>query len=163
MVNYPKRSRLFPLNDSLKKLGKSLGRRNHASVANQAVKHSKIRKNVIERLGRLMASEMRSSCSIKNSSLLRNTTRNDMQAFKWVNVVKELKSTAPVTVSLLNECCKKMGRDRSRLSAFTLNSSMIIGLICAVLLRARNQNMNLIQKMISLVLYRGHASKQVCV
>ena len=42
------------------------------------------------------------------------------------------------------------------------DEDLVVGVYCAILLRGRSQRMSLLQHVISLILYCGHASKQVC-
>ena len=49
VVNQPKRRRLFPLNKSLQKLGRSVARRKFRSVAGNVLAHEVISKEVVWR------------------------------------------------------------------------------------------------------------------
>ena len=52
------KARVFQLNHSLKSLGRSVGRRNRSSIAHQVVKDSRVRKKVVERMGKLLSQEL---------------------------------------------------------------------------------------------------------
>ena len=129
------------LTRSLKTLGRCVGRRSRSAIARQAIKDVRIRNKVIELIGKLLAKELTITCSVDANSSLR----------------KQLKETAPTMVSLLKSA---ISSNKSGLRS--PNTDAITGLCCSILLRARSQRMNLIQRLLSVILYGAHASKQVC-
>ena len=93
-------------------------------------------------------------------SILRNKGPEALKIFSWSTLVEELKKRAPSTVSLLEACSKRehrYGTPKGHISSM----NMLVCIVCGILLRMRSQRMNLIQKMVSIIFYAGHASKQV--
>lgn len=59
---------------SMKKIGKSVGRRNCRSIAKQVMSHQRIRKCILLKVGKLLKKDMKNICSKKTSSMLRKCT-----------------------------------------------------------------------------------------
>ena len=72
-------------------------------------------------------------------------------------IINEMKAKAPISLALLQGCTSV---STSEPSEYT-DTCSIVGLIFVILLRNQNQNMNLVQRIISVILYCGHAQKQV--
>ena len=87
-------------------------------------------------------------------SILQSQNPDDLKHFKWDTLLCELSTYAPLLRKLL-ELATKTKRPQVNLKA-------VIGVCAAILINHRNSKMNLIQKITSLILYAGHASKQVC-
>ena len=159
---------MFQLSHSLKRLGRSIGRKNRSSIAHQAMKDTRIRKRVIERMGKLMSKELTQLASLKANSMLRDQSCNTLAGFSWHSLLQELEKETPVTLSLLKQCvhikrCSHKGQEKGGRKARRLpNEEVAIGMCFAILMRTRSQRMNLVQRLISLLLYGGHAPKQVC-
>ena len=45
----------------------------------------------------------------------------------------------------------------------SVNADLVVAVCCAILLRGRSQRMNLLQRIVSIVLYCGHSSKRVSI
>ena len=89
-------------------------------------------------------------CSSKVNSILQNKTADALKQFSWDTVMKELVQHAPTLLHVLRGC--------------TFSKDLIYGTICvcaAVILHLKNQKMNMLQRMLSLVLYAGHSAKLV--
>ena len=67
--------------------------------------------------------------------------------------MEELHANAPVLISIL--------RAATKTRVCRSNTNAVVGTCTAILLKHRNPKMGLLQKIISLILYSGHASKQV--
>ena len=81
--------------------------------------------------------------------------------------ITEMESHAPITLSLLRSCLT--GRQPSKASnqrrkggtkSQIIEPDRVVGICSAILLRGRSQQMNLLQHIVSTILYCGHASKQ---
>ena len=72
--------------------------------------------------------------------------------FRRKNLIKELPQHAPTLLHVLKGCT---------LTKHKKNRNATIGMCAAILLRFRNQKMNLLQRIISLILYAGHSAKMV--
>lgn len=138
------------------------------AIARQAMKDVKIRKKIVELMGKVMSKELTHLSSRKVNSSLRNCSVESIEELNWNGLVQELGTEAPVMLSLLRECVHMKRRvhqtkGRGGRSARRLpNKDAAISMCFAVLLRARCQQMNCVQQIISMLLYGSHAPKQVC-
>ena len=169
IVKKHSKARVFQCSRSLKSLVRSAGRRNRSSIARQAMKDNGIRKKVIERMGRLMSKELTHLASLKAGSMLRDRSCQALERFSWQDLLNELEKETPATLSLLKQCAHVKRRqyksqdEGGRSSRRLPNEEAAVGMCFAILMRARSQRMNLVQRLISLLLYGSHAPKQVCV
>ena len=86
-------------------------------------------------------------------SFLCSQSKADLKEFKWDRLHAELSDNAPTLLSILLAATKtRVPRP---------NAHIVVGTCVAILLKHCNPKMSLLQKIISLVLYAGHASKQV--
>lgn len=162
MLKGKKSSRVYKLSRSLKRIGRSVGRLKRESIAREAMKDERIRSKSVEILSKSLAKEMKRLCSKKVMSALRKRDLSSLQEFDVNSIIKEMEQYAPSVLILLRGCllgckCPKAGAKKSR----SLSADLIVAVCCAILLRGRSQRMNMLQRIISLVLYCGHASKRV--
>ena len=75
------KARVFKLTRSLKSLARSVGWRNRASIARQAMKDDKIQKKVVELMGKLLSKELSHVTSLKAKSLLCKRSAEVLEAF----------------------------------------------------------------------------------
>lgn len=139
-----------------------MGRLNRESIAREAMKDKRIRSKAVEILGVDMGREMKRLCSKKVMSVLRNRDLSSVQEFDVQAIITEMKEHAPSVLTLLRGCL--LGRKppkRGVLKSRVVDIDLVVAVCCAILLRGRSQRMNLLQRVISLVLYCGHASKRV--
>ena len=138
------------------------------AIARQAMKDARIRKKVVQLMGKVLSKELTQLSSRKANSSLRHSSVESIEELDWNGLVQELGAEAPVMLSLLRECVQVKRRayqpkGRGGRSARCLPSQdAAINMCFAVLLRARCQQMNRVQRMISMLLYGSHAPKQVC-
>jgi len=76
-------------------------------------------------------------------------------------LLDELQDTAPTLLHLLRSCVTVKKPPSHQWKTNRSRDTTIVGLCAAILLRHRNYQMNLVQRVISIMLYSGHASKQV--
>lgn len=98
-------------------------------------------------------------------SCLQQKTLSALQNFSWERLHEELKFKAPTLYRVLQGCVnvhrrEREGRKGSR--TYRPSDSAVLGVCAALLLRHRNQRLNLLQRIISLILHSGHAGKLVC-
>ncbi len=154
------RSRVHHLTRSLKKIGKGLGRKNHASITFQAMQHKRVRERILKVMAKDIRKEMTAMCSIMTPSILRDTTPTALQSFKWEALVQEMKVRAPTLLAILSSCVQKKPPKLGQKTCCVKNEA-VIGVCAAVLLRRRNHSLNLLQRVVSMILYSNHAGKQV--
>ena len=91
--------------------------------------------------------------SDKVGSVMHSDSKTELEQFSWRKILDEVSVNAPVLLNVLT-AASKTKTTRS-------NTQAVIGLCIAILLNHRSKRMNLVQKMVSLILYNGSASKQV--
>ena len=103
-------------------------------------------------------------CSWNNSgSLLRNSSVEVIKSFSWDAVAADIQMHAPTLSKVFKGCVDIQRRGYCTSKAPHRPNSVIALCVCAaVMLKNRNENMNLFQRLVSLLLNAGHASKQVC-
>ena len=147
---------------SLKKLGRSVGRANRSAIARQVMKDDRIRTRVVQLIGTHLGKEMKRLCTNEVTSVLRKTDSDSVQQFTVQSIIEEMKMHAPSVLTVLRGCLH--GRRRSRAKkqkSRIVDVDTLVGVCCAILLRGRSQKMNLLQRIVSLILFCGHASKRV--
>lgn len=106
-------------------------------------------------VSRIIQREVHQLCSTKyGASFLRNLSAVAVTSFSWKPVVAELKKRAPVLYMTLKAA---LTRPKKRVDVSAL------GITAAVLLKCRNKFLSQAQAVVSVLLYAGHCSKQVCV
>ena len=150
VVDYKKRPCYFHLTQSLKKLGRYVGRGNRRSIAKAAVGNMTLRPELLTEMCGTVRAEMKSVSSDSHDSILRLKTKTALEHFTWETVWIELQQNAPTPMSLLVGLTP----------ASKYKSKGIRPALCwcaSILLKLRNDKVNLVQSVISLVLKAGHA------
>ncbi len=140
---------------------------NRRSIARQVVNDRRIKERVVTLLGEKIRSEMEEMCSLRDISILRSTSPGVLQTFKWESVLTEMQELAPTLLRFLRSCVQRTRKVPSKgqtpgQRTYRASDDTVVGVCAAILLRHRSQGMNLVQRMVSLLLYSGHAPKQVC-
>ena len=131
------------------------------SIARQVMKDKRIRLKIVEIMGTDAGKEMKKLCSKKVNSILRKRDFSSIQSFDIQAMIKEMEEYAPSVLTILRGCL--LGRKPSKhkkLKSRIVDIDLLVSVCCA-LLRGRSQRMNLLQRIISIVLYCGHTSKRV--
>ncbi len=95
--------------------------------------------------------EIATLCSDLVPSVLRDKSPELLKSFQWKCLLDELESHAPILKS-----CIGVRRPASQQQA-------VIGVITAILCKNRRNSASLVQRIISVILYSGHASKMVSI
>ncbi len=132
---------------------KAATRRSMKTVALQTLKDPESRKYVLKLLGVELTKEVRAMTSCRVNSILKSQDPKILKEFGWCMLDKELSMHAPVLKYLL--------RSATTTRVPRSNTDAIVGMCAAIILNHRNPNMNLIQKMNSLIMYAGYCSKKV--
>lgn len=133
------------LTHSLKRLGRSVGRRQRSAVARQAVNDPRIRRHILAILGKNVRKEMHKMCSFSNGSCLRDSSPSDLFSFSWGLLANELESNAPTLFSFLHSATSiQVPPSRVRKRTHRVKQTPIIGICAAILLRHRCCSMNLV-------------------
>ena len=125
--------------------------------------HAKIKKEVIKTLGKLVQKEM---TTLSKGTTLHGLSDDALRSFSWKKLTSELESVAPNLYSLLKTFVMKKKRKTSKKmskkgKSYVVDDETVVGLCAAILLRHRSQRMNLVQRLVSVLLYCGHAPKKV--
>ena len=101
-----------------------------------------------------MRKEIRTMCSDNIKSSLQSQSKEKLTSgLSWDQLHSELSKNAPTLLSFLQACTKtRVARP---------NTKAVVGVCAAIILKHRQPKMNLLQKIISLILYAGHASKVI--
>ena len=75
-----------------------------------------------------------------------------IKSFTWQTLMSELSAYTPVLKRILEATCPKKTQP---------NFTAVVCVCVALLARSRNRQMSLISKILSLILYAGHSSKEV--
>lgn len=154
VVGHNKKPTYFHLTRSLKKLGRYVGRGNRRSIAKAAVGNATLRPELIAAICTKVTAEVKTLCSDAHDSILRLKSKTALEYFTWETVWIELQQSAPTLMAIL---CQLIP-----LSKKSDKVNPALCLCASVLLKLRNDKVNLIQSVISLVLKAGHATKEVC-
>ena len=116
------------------------------------MKRAAIKIAIVVSMGRILQNEVAAICSDNFESILRLKTKDSVKDINHIisTIKKELNRKAPTLLSLL-QWCKKV---RS-------NSDELIATIVSIMCKHRRPSACIIQRVISLILYSGHSSKQV--
>ncbi len=133
-------------------ISKAAARGHKKGVADQCFADPRIREYIMQKVARLIHSEMKMLCSVEVNSVLQRDC-NAMKEFKWKVFISEIECTAPLMYQILMACTKTKQPRSNRVAA--------IGMCFAILLKYRYCRMNLVHKIIALLLYAGHSGKQV--
>lgn len=155
-IHYPSRPRFVHLTPSRRRICRPLLRTNYSSFAIQCIRKNKTTKSAIIRVvGQLLKSEVAGICSDNFHSITRQNDKECVNDFDSVRktLLSEMKSKAPTLFSLLTACLKTR-KPRA-------NTDTIVALIFSIMCKHRRPSACLFQRLISLILYSGHSSKQV--
>ena len=136
-----------------RRICKPLIRRSHCALARQCLKDPVNRKFITKGVGLSLKQEVASLCSTKKSSFLQDKSVEALETFSWEAIIEEMKSRAPTLLSVLNSCTETRHARKNR--------KAVIGIITAILCKHRHPTFSLLQRLLSVVLYSGHASKHV--
>jgi len=135
-------------------MGKAIARKSHKTIAKEDLKDATTKKCIMNILGKELAGEIKAMASDRVTSILQSQNPDHLKQFRWDMLLDELSRYAPQLKSLL------LSATKSRVPRS--NTAAVVGMCAAMLINHRNPNMNLPQKIVSLILYTGHTSVQVC-
>ena len=136
-----------------RRICKPLIRGSRCALARQCLKDCVLRRYINKSVGVSLQHEIAGLCSDKVESILRDKSVRALETFKWDSVMEEMKTRAPTLLSILESCTKTRKVRKNR--------KAVIGIIAAILCKHRRPTASLLQRLISIVLYSGHASKSV--
>lgn len=123
------------------------------AVAKECLKDPITNKHIMNIVGNKMRKEMKAMVSDNVNSVMRSQGIDELKSFNWDILIQELTIHAPTLLNILISITKTITPRE--------NQKAIIGICATILLKQRYSKMSLVQKIISIILYAGHASKQV--
>ena len=148
------RPRTYTMTPRRRKLCRPLARGSRCPLARRCMSDHTIRKYTVKGMGASLRHEVAKLCSDDSVFVLRNKHPNMLKSFTWEGILNEAKELAPTLTDLLLLCTKTRKPRKKKQKA-------IIGVLIAVLCKHRRPTLSLIQQIVSLILYSGHASKRV--
>ena len=129
-------------------------KKSYNSFASKCMKGASIRNAMVTTIGWILQSEIAALCSDDFDSIMRLKTKGSVKDFNHIisTINKELQTKMPTLLSLLQWCFQK------KLSS---NTDVLIATIVSIMCRLRRPSACILQRIISLILYSGHSSKQV--
>ena len=134
-------------------IGKSIARGSKKAMIDHCFEDPVSRHYIMRKLGRLVNAEVRAMCSDPVKSVLQSKDSDYLKEFKWDHVLDEMKEHAPTLLSILLSSTKTRHPRNNRAAT--------ICWVASILFKFRYSRMNVIQKILSLILYAGHCGKQV--
>ena len=132
------------------KIGKSLARRSGSSFARHSMTNSLFRQGILKQIMISVRREMKGLC--KKDSIFTMNLKTALETFTWEHLLGIIRSIAPILFSVVSAALT-----RSRSEPPTLP---LLAILCLIM-KTRSQRMSLLQRLISLIMYAGHAGKQV--
>lgn len=137
---------------------KPLIRKSYRSFAVHSLRGNKrTRAAIVKEVGRELRQEVAAICSDTFKSVMRQKSKAAIKKFHHTSVtlMRELETKAPTLLSLLKSCMKTR-KPRS-------NTGTVIAMIVSVICKNRRPSACQFQRVISLILYAGHCSKQASI
>ena len=129
----------------------------------QVMRHKRIKEGILRETGRIFRTEMKQLCKMNPPSMLRDNSLDALTSFTWDAFVGELQERCPTLLQCLQQATKRKRRVSKARKSYAIQDNTVIGLCAAIIMRHRHVRMNLVQRIISLLLYSEHTSKQVVV
>ena len=125
-----------------RQLCKPLARDSHCSLAQKCLQDHRVKKYITKDFGISLRKDIAGLCS----------DISNLTEMKWEDVLCLMKLKAPTLLSLLQSCTKTKKARR--------NQNAIIGVLASILCKYRRPSASILQKIVSFILYTGHASKK---
>lgn len=128
----------------------------------------KIKEQSLRILSKHVQKEMTQMCAKSTKSKLRTTSTENLYNFSWSEISEEVEKHAPTLYRVLKgivdvkrKVNPKSKNKKKTKKSYQSSDTAILAFCASVFLRHRNVHMNKVQKILSLILDCGHASKQV--
>ena len=112
-----------------------------------------MKKENTKQVGLMVRKELQGICSDIYNSIFCEHSVASIKQFNWDTLISELEDKTPLTLHLLQNCFPHQAKSEV--------TYPVICMCMAILMKGRNQKMCMLQAMVSLILYAGHAGKQV--
>lgn len=118
----------------------------------ECMKDDDVKKYILKLVGDIVRAEIKKLCSVDAQSVLQKGDADTIKSFTWQILMSELSTHTPVLKCILEATCPKKTQP---------NFTAVVCVCVALLARSRNRQVSLISKILSLILYAGHSSKEV--
>lgn len=153
-VHYRSTTKSYVVTPSRRRICKPLLRKTYSSFASKTMKNSTTRKAMVNALGRMLQSEVAALCSCKSKSVLAQKPKDIGDFHSMISsLMDDMKASSPTLLSLLKWTLKTR--------TARANTDVIIAMITSIMCKHRKSSVCQFQRIISLILYTGHSSKQV--
>ena len=140
----------------MKRLARSVAKEDRNSIVCNILKDNRMKYLAVKKVGNLLRQELINTCSSKSATYYQSSNPKSLMKFKWADCDLDLKRTAPLLHYIL-ESCVKANRSPKR----SLDSIVLRSMIGGILLRNTNERVNIVQQLLSVILYGSRAPKQV--
>ena len=152
-IQYRQLQKKYLLTPSRRRIGRAVARGSRLAIVSHCLEDVVLRKHIIASIGKRVQAEVATLCSDKCNSVLRQHAKEQLLKFKLENFNQEMRAHAPTLLTLL-QAATHTRHQRP-------NQQAVIATCAAMMCKLRRKEMNMVQKTLSLILYAGHASKQV--
>ena len=147
-----KRNRSYVLHGTPKRVSKSLARGKRRSTVVKLMSYVSSRVLVLSEIGKIVQKEIKELCSNNYHSIIREHSPTALECFSWRTITLEVMQKAPTLYAIIEKC----------LMSSNESSRHLLCVFVSVVLKSRNPHMCMVQAMVSILMYAGHAGKQVC-
>ena len=148
-----KRQKTYMLTPSRKVAAKAIAHKSFKKLADECLSDKRKGYYIVSKIGREIRTEMKNLCS--KQSVLCSQSADHLRDFHYNNIYAKIKEKASCFFTFLMEATKTRTPRHNRIA--------VVCLCAMVVLKLRFKKINLLQKVVSLILYSGHCSKQVYV
>ncbi len=155
MLYQGSKPRSYVITPTRRMMCRPLIRRNYRSFAATAIRNYLTRNALLNHFGQMLQNEVSSLCSSRAQSVIGRSPKNVLLDFRGTidTLMVDMRTRAPTLLSLLKHA--------SRTRRPRVGTNLIIAMIVSLLCKHRKSNVCQLQRIISLILYTGHSSKQV--
>ena len=142
-IFHKSKPRSYMMTPRRRKLCRPLARSSHCSLARKCLQDHHVKKHITKIMGVSLRKEIAALCpNVANFT-----------EWRWEDVLDLMKQKAPTLLNLL-QMCTKTKKHRH-------NQNAIVGVLVLTLCKHRRPSASILQRLVSLILYAGHASKIV--
>ncbi|XP_019861291.1 PREDICTED: uncharacterized protein LOC109589693 [Amphimedon queenslandica] len=151
VVSNAKRRKVYKVTPSRKDAVNAYARKSKRKIATECLADKKSRQYTLSSISRTIETEVKRMSSV--NSILCSQSPDHLKFFHWDMIYNELQSKAPVLLQFLVSATNTKTKRKNRIA--------VICTCAAIILKYRYRNLNLLQKVLSLILYSSHCSKKV--
>lgn len=156
-IFYHSKPQSYIVTPTRRRICRPLIRKNYKSFAVNCLRNKTTKKDVVECIGLELRSEVAAICSDRFNSITTQKSKSAIKNFShtYKSLLDEIRDRAPTLLTLLQYCLstKQPGR----------NADAEIAFIVSIMGKHKRPSACQMQRVISLIMYAGHASKQVSV